>query len=333
MFQSGLHDQRFYEQMWDRLTSGQPWHGVLVNRRKDGELYEEDATIAPVLDADGELIAYVAAKHDLSTERRLEADLVREQRSRDELVDLMRRVRTGDTLEQSADDLCREVVRLDFVDEAMVLLLREDGSLVPIASGDRDLRSASGAPLGLVLGEPLPIDDAERFLGRLSAGTWWIDLTSPPALPDGELIAEVADLGLTAAAFARIAWEGTPIGVLVIASTAPDAPGWMALRMPALEELGSFGTHGSRGTDGGRRGPGAWRDHGRRPRRRRARITAPARPALRSPRPRGGRQPGRPGALGARRGLVARPAVGRPRLGRRPAGPLDHRRAGHRLDR
>jgi len=240
VFQSGLHDQRFYEEMWDRLTSGRPWHGVLVNRRKNGELYEEDATIAPVLDADDELIAYVAAKHDLSTERRLEADLVREQRSRDELVDLMRRVRTGETLEQSADDLCREVVRLDFVDKAMVLLLREDGSLVPIASGDRDLRSASGAPLGLVLGEPLPIDDTQRFLGRLSAGTWWIDLTTPPALPDGELIAEVADLGLTAAAFARIAWEGTPIGVLVIASTAADAPGWMALRMPALEELGSF---------------------------------------------------------------------------------------------
>ena len=66
IFQSGLHDEVFYEQMWARLVGGQSWHGVLMNRRKNGELYEEDATITPVHDADGALIAYVAVKHDLT---------------------------------------------------------------------------------------------------------------------------------------------------------------------------------------------------------------------------------------------------------------------------
>ncbi|HVN77067.1 MAG TPA: PAS domain S-box protein, partial [Thermoanaerobaculaceae bacterium] len=44
ILKSGVHDARFYAAMWEKLASGEVWSGHVVNRRKDGSLYEEEAT-------------------------------------------------------------------------------------------------------------------------------------------------------------------------------------------------------------------------------------------------------------------------------------------------
>ncbi|MFA6239827.1 MAG: PAS domain S-box protein [Candidatus Hydrogenedentales bacterium] len=75
ILQSGKHDSEFYQQMWDRLTAGQTWAGHLVNRKKDGTLYEEEATISPVRDASGGIVNYVAVKRDVTREVELETQL------------------------------------------------------------------------------------------------------------------------------------------------------------------------------------------------------------------------------------------------------------------
>ena len=62
LFHSELHDPTFFQIMWAHLLGGDAWHGTLVNRRKNGELYEEDTTISPIHDAEGHLTAYVAVK-------------------------------------------------------------------------------------------------------------------------------------------------------------------------------------------------------------------------------------------------------------------------------
>lgn len=72
---SGLHDEDFYGQMWRTLTRGEPWQGRLLNRRKNGSLYEEDAVITPVRDEAGDIFCYVAVKRDFSEESRLREDL------------------------------------------------------------------------------------------------------------------------------------------------------------------------------------------------------------------------------------------------------------------
>jgi len=75
MLASGKHDEAFYRDLWQKLTSGQPWRGHLVNRRKDGSLYEEQAVILPVRDEAGVIICYVAVKRDFSEECKLREDL------------------------------------------------------------------------------------------------------------------------------------------------------------------------------------------------------------------------------------------------------------------
>jgi two-component system cell cycle sensor histidine kinase/response regulator CckA len=69
------HDVRFYEEMWEALTSGKVWTGHLVNRKKDGTPYDEEATISPVKDASGKLVNYVAVKRDVTNEILLEKQL------------------------------------------------------------------------------------------------------------------------------------------------------------------------------------------------------------------------------------------------------------------
>ena len=75
LLKSGKHDLKFYTEMWNTLVKGEVWHGHFINKRKDGTLYEEDASISPVRDAAGQIVNYVAVKRDVSREVQLEAQL------------------------------------------------------------------------------------------------------------------------------------------------------------------------------------------------------------------------------------------------------------------
>ena len=64
-----------YETMWGRLLQKKSWSGVLVNRRKDGQRYLAELTIAPVLDADGVTTHYLGMHRDVTEMYRLQQDL------------------------------------------------------------------------------------------------------------------------------------------------------------------------------------------------------------------------------------------------------------------
>jgi len=75
ILKSGVHDRQFYDEMWQTLQSKHVWRGRLTNRRKNGTLFKEDATISPVLDSSGEIINYVGLKRDVTREELLEKQL------------------------------------------------------------------------------------------------------------------------------------------------------------------------------------------------------------------------------------------------------------------
>jgi len=72
---SGRHDPEFYARMWKILSQGRVWRGHLTNRRKDGSLFEVDATISPVRNDEGEVVNFVALTRDISREVILERQL------------------------------------------------------------------------------------------------------------------------------------------------------------------------------------------------------------------------------------------------------------------
>ncbi len=77
LLKSGRHDAGFYRRLWHTISSGQVWRGEFVNRRKDGTLYHEEATITPVPGAGGQIGHFVAIKQDITQRKELEACLRR----------------------------------------------------------------------------------------------------------------------------------------------------------------------------------------------------------------------------------------------------------------
>jgi PAS domain S-box-containing protein len=75
ILKSGKHDAEFYRKMWAILLRGEVWSGRMINMKKDGTLYEEEATISPMRDPVGTVVNYVAVKRDVTHEAQLEDQL------------------------------------------------------------------------------------------------------------------------------------------------------------------------------------------------------------------------------------------------------------------
>ncbi len=80
VLKSGQHPPAFYATMWATVSTGNVWHGELINKRKDGRLYTEDMTITPVRGADGQIAHFVAIKQDVTERRQLENRLQQAQK-------------------------------------------------------------------------------------------------------------------------------------------------------------------------------------------------------------------------------------------------------------
>lgn len=64
ILRSGRHDDAFYRGMWHALKTSGRWHGLVWNRRRDGERCAEDVTITVITDANGRIGHYLAIYRD-----------------------------------------------------------------------------------------------------------------------------------------------------------------------------------------------------------------------------------------------------------------------------
>lgn len=75
ILKSGYTPVEDHEKLWNKITNGELWQGLLYNRKKNGEIYTEKATIGPIKDESGKITHYIAIKEDitekLATERNL----------------------------------------------------------------------------------------------------------------------------------------------------------------------------------------------------------------------------------------------------------------------
>tara|TARA_R110001592_G_scaffold62711_2_gene191803 strand:+ start:2440 stop:4980 length:2541 start_codon:yes stop_codon:yes gene_type:complete len=68
--------------LWQRITQGNTWHGEFCNRKKNGQDYWEVASISPVKNNIGNIVAYVAVKRDITKERLLSLKLADENKDK-----------------------------------------------------------------------------------------------------------------------------------------------------------------------------------------------------------------------------------------------------------
>jgi PAS domain S-box-containing protein len=75
LLKSGEQDDIFYQNLWRTIQEGKIWDGHFINKKKDGTLYREEATISPIKDKTGNITNYVAVKRDVTVEHRMEEQL------------------------------------------------------------------------------------------------------------------------------------------------------------------------------------------------------------------------------------------------------------------
>jgi PAS domain S-box-containing protein len=77
MLKTDYHRKEFYDDMWKTIKSGNIWKGQFRNKRKNGDFYWENASIAPIFNTEGEITHYVALKEDISSAKLAEDALER----------------------------------------------------------------------------------------------------------------------------------------------------------------------------------------------------------------------------------------------------------------
>jgi PAS domain S-box-containing protein len=228
ILKSGHQPSSFYRSMWQRLVRGQAWSGSLVNRRRDGTLFEEEATIWPIVGPRGERTGYAGVKRDVTALRAAESALAHEFRERAEVAAAMARIRPGLSAEDTATEICEALLSLPGIDLAGIITFS--------AEGDRALTLAAAGHEGspVAPGRALPVSRARYLRRRSQTGPWAEAWRARRA--DGRYGSMMAAAGIRATAYAPIRVAGALVG-LVAAGTRDEAfAGHLVERVPAVNE-------------------------------------------------------------------------------------------------
>lgn len=79
----------YYKNLWDTIVQGKDWRGEFLNKKKNGELYWELASISAVKNSHGEIINYLAIKEDISERKATQATLENERTLFRTIIDLI----------------------------------------------------------------------------------------------------------------------------------------------------------------------------------------------------------------------------------------------------
>ncbi len=213
ILKSGHQPDAFYRSLWRSLTRGESWTGPLINRRKDGTLYEEEATISPIRGPGGAVTGYVAVKRDVTAVRIAESNLAAELRERAQVAAALARLQPSPRVEDTAAAVCDELLALPSIDVAAIIDFTAPGRAVVLAAG-----GSHGTPLAP--NEALPTERAHYLHQRALQGPWAEPWRTQVA--DGALADAAATLGIKAAAYAPIR-NGDGLLGLVAAGTCDEA--------------------------------------------------------------------------------------------------------------
>ncbi|BCB26830.1 hypothetical protein SKTS_17160 [Sulfurimicrobium lacus] len=180
LVKSGQQDQPFYAAMWSTILRGEVWRGEVVNRRKDGSLYDEELTIAPVKDESGTILHFVGIKHDI-TERKKTEERILHLAQYDVLTDLPNRALLNDRLQQA------------------IAAARRDGTGLALMLIDLDKFKPINDTLGHDVGDLLLKEVARRLRGcvresdtvaRIGGDEFVVLLRTVAHVPDAKAVAE-----------------------------------------------------------------------------------------------------------------------------------------------
>jgi diguanylate cyclase (GGDEF)-like protein/PAS domain S-box-containing protein len=196
-----------YSKMWETLMRGEVWRGEFHNRRKDGTLFWESASISPIFDADGNISNFVAVKENISDKKAMMEQL-KHMASFDMLTGLSNRRMFLDRLAQSVEIARRneQHFALMYLDLDGFKQINDDyghlaGDLVLKTAASRLLESVrlsdsvgrmGGDEFTVALGTINHYDDAGQVAEKILEA-----LRCPITLPNGIAVKIDASIGIS----------------------------------------------------------------------------------------------------------------------------------------
>lgn len=86
ILKSSRQSEEFYKNLWETISSGEVWTGDFHNRKKDGSLYWEHASISSIRDSKYRITRYIKIGEDISTQKFAEEELMKSQWELEERV-------------------------------------------------------------------------------------------------------------------------------------------------------------------------------------------------------------------------------------------------------
>jgi diguanylate cyclase (GGDEF)-like protein/PAS domain S-box-containing protein len=114
ILKSGSHDDAFYKKLWDTILSGKVFREYFINKKKNGELYNEYKAVAPIMDANGRILNFVSTGKDV-TERMLLEKKLEKLASTDRLTNIANRSRFDEMMKVFVDRTKRYEVNLSLI--------------------------------------------------------------------------------------------------------------------------------------------------------------------------------------------------------------------------
>jgi len=72
---SGVHPPEFWAEMWATISGGNIWRAEVCNHAKSGRLFWVDTTVVPLKDSAGEIVNFIAIRHDITARKAAEESI------------------------------------------------------------------------------------------------------------------------------------------------------------------------------------------------------------------------------------------------------------------
>jgi len=106
LVKSDKHDQAFYKKLWDTVLAGKTYTGEIINKRKDGTLYDADIIIIPIKNHDGNIVFFAEIARDITAKKKVEREIIQ----RTSELERMNKLMVGREIKMM--DLKEEIKRL-----------------------------------------------------------------------------------------------------------------------------------------------------------------------------------------------------------------------------
>jgi PAS domain S-box-containing protein len=167
-----IQPSEYYKKMWDTIKAGEVWQGEFANKKKNGDIFWENATIAPIRNSEGRVTHFVAVKEDITARKKADQELKKAKETAEEatraksdfLANMSHEIRTPMNAVIGLSDLCLRTDLSPKQNDYLVKIHSSANSLLGIINDILDFSKIEAGKLDM---ESIPFE-LDKVLNNLA---------------------------------------------------------------------------------------------------------------------------------------------------------------------